>query len=127
MQNGTIDAQENPLSLIDSATLYEVQKYVNQTEHVRSWIYLAISEITWNKLSEADQKALLEAAKTAQKYEREVFLADETQLQKTLEEKGMTFVPVDQKAFAEKAKAAVLESAAKDIRPIIEKIFAEQP
>jgi len=127
LQNGTIDAQENPLSLIDSATLYEVQKYVNQTEHVRSWIYLAISEITWNKLSEADQKALLEAAKTAQKYEREVFLADETQLQKTLEEKGMTFVPVDQKAFAEKAKAAVLESAAKDIRPIIEKIFAEQP
>ena len=39
----------------------------------------------------------------------------------------MTFVAVDQKAFAEKAKAAVLENAAAEIRPIIEKIFAEQP
>ena len=127
VQNGTIEAQENPLSLIDSATLYEVQKFVNQTEHVRSWIYLAISEITWNNLAEADQKALLEAAQTAAKYEREVFLADEAQLQKSLESKGMTFVAVDQKAFAEKAKAAVLENAAAEIRPIIEKIFAEQP
>nr|WP_298640148.1 hypothetical protein [uncultured Cardiobacterium sp.] len=48
-------------------------------------------------------------------------------MQKTLEEKGMTFVPVDQKAFAEKAKTAVLENAGKDIRPIVEKIFADHP
>ena len=114
-------------SLQNGTTLYEVQKFVNQTEHVRSWIYLAISEITWNNLAEADQKALLEAAQTAAKYEREVFLADEAQLQKSLESKGMTFVAVDQKAFAEKAKAAVLENAAAEIRPIIEKIFAVQP
>ncbi|MDO4642643.1 MAG: TRAP transporter substrate-binding protein [Cardiobacteriaceae bacterium] len=127
LQNGTIDAQENPLSLIDSATLYEVQKYVNQTEHVRSWIYLAISEISWNKLSDADKQALLDAAKVAQKYEREIFLADEANLRKTLESKGMTFVEVDQKAFAEKAKQAVLDSASSEIKPIIEKIFAEQP
>lgn len=124
LQNGTIEAQENPLSLIDSATFYEVQKFVNQTEHVRSWIYLAISELTWQSLSEADQKALMEAAKAAQAHEREAFLADEERLQKALEEKGMTFVAVDQKAFAEKAKTAVLENASAEIKPIVEKIFA---
>lgn len=127
LQNGTIEAQENPLSLIESATLYEVQKYVNKTEHVRSWIYLAISEITWQKLSEADRNALLEAAKAAQAAEREAFLTDEERLQKSLEDKGMTFVDVDQAAFAAKAKTAVLENAAAEIRPIVEKIFAEQP
>ncbi len=51
LQNGTIDAQENPLALIKSASFFEVQKYVNKTEHVRSWIYLTISDITWKKLS----------------------------------------------------------------------------
>lgn len=125
LQNGTIEAQENPLSLIESASMFEVQKFVNKTEHVRAWIYLAISELTWQSLSEADQKALLEAAGAAQKAEREAFLADEERLEKSLTGKGMTFVEVDQKAFAEKAKAAVLDTASNDIKPVIEKIFSE--
>ena len=62
LQNGTIDAQENPLALIRSANFYEVQKYVNLTDHVRSWIYLTISEITWKKLSSEQQQAVMEAA-----------------------------------------------------------------
>lgn len=127
LQNGTIEAQENPLSLIESASMFEVQKFVNKTEHVRAWIYLAISELTWQSLSEADQKALLEAAGAAQKAEREAFLADEERLEKSLTEKGMTFVKVDQKAFAERAKAAVLDTASNDIKPVIEKIFSEAP
>ncbi|PTB99919.1 C4-dicarboxylate ABC transporter, partial [Thalassospira xiamenensis] len=40
LQAGTIDAQESPLALIDSAGFDEVQKFVNKSEHVRSWIYL---------------------------------------------------------------------------------------
>lgn len=123
LQNGTIEAQENPLSLIESASLFEVQKFVNKTEHVRSWIYLAISELTWQKLSDADKEALQKAAAAAQKAEREAFLADEARLEKALADKGMTFVDVDQKAFADKAKAAVLETASEDIKPIVEKIF----
>jgi TRAP-type transport system periplasmic protein len=62
LQNGTIEAQENPLALIKSANFNEVQSHINLTEHVRSWIYLTISELTWAKLSEADQKAVMEAA-----------------------------------------------------------------
>src|SRR5690554_2684981 len=95
LQNGTIDAQENPLALIASANFNEVQKYVNKTEHVRSWIYLTISELTWNKLSPEDQEAVMEAARRAQAYERELFLADEERLAKELQDKGMTFVEVD--------------------------------
>jgi tripartite ATP-independent transporter DctP family solute receptor len=125
LQAGTIDGQENPLALIDSASFNEVQKYVNKTEHVRSWIYLTISEITWNKLSDADKKAVMQAAKVAQKYERKLFLADEARLTKTLQEKGMTFVDVDKKAFAAKAKDAVLANVSDEIRPIVEKIFAQ--
>jgi tripartite ATP-independent transporter DctP family solute receptor len=125
LQNGTIDAQENPLALIKSASFFEVQKHVNLTEHERSWIYLALSEKTWSKLSEADQKAVLEAGMRAQKYERELFLADEQILVKDLQDKGMAFVEVDGAAFASKAKDAVLANVKPEIRPIVEQLFNE--
>jgi TRAP-type transport system periplasmic protein len=124
LQNGTIDAQENPLALIKSANFSEVQKYVNKTEHVRSWIYLTISEGAWAKLSEADQGNVMEAAKRAQAYERELFTAEETSLVTELETAGMTFVDVDTAAFAAAAKDAVLNSVSADIRPDVEALFA---
>lgn len=123
LQNGTIEGQENPLALFKSGGFYEVQKVMNKTEHVRSWIYLAISERTWNKLSEADQNALLEAAKRTQEYERELFLEDEAALVAEMEEKGVKFVEVDQEAFAEKARDAVISGLAVELRPLAEKIF----
>ncbi|MDG4718835.1 MULTISPECIES: TRAP transporter substrate-binding protein [Thalassospira] len=124
LQAGTIDAQENPLALIDSASFNEVQKFVNKTEHVRSWIYLTISEITWNKLSDADKDAVMEAAKRAQAFERDLFVADEERLTQELQAKGMTFVDVDTQAFAQKAKDAVLANVSDEIRPIVENLFA---
>ncbi len=123
LQNGTIGAQENPLALIKSANFFEVQKYVNKTEHVRSWIYLCISELTWSKLSDADKANVMEAAKRAQAYERELFKADEMKLVGELKAKGMTFVEVDGKAFASKAKDAVLANVKPEIRPIVEDLF----
>jgi tripartite ATP-independent transporter DctP family solute receptor len=126
LQNGTIDAQENPLALIKSASFFEVQKHVNLTEHVRSWIYLAIGEPSFAKLSPEDREAVQEAAKRAQAYERELFLADEEMLADELQAKGMTFVEVDKAAFAAQAKDAVLAGVTEEIRPVVEQIFAGQ-
>lgn len=126
LQNGTIDAQENPLALIESANFNEVQKFVNKTEHVRSWIYLTISELSWAKLSEADQQAVMQAAAAAQTLERELFLADEARLEKALTDKGMTFVDSDKAAFAAKAKDAVLANVSAEIKPVVEQLFAAQ-
>lgn len=125
LQAGTIDAQENPLALIDSASFDEVQKFVNKTEHVRSWIYLTISEITWGKLSDDDKAAVMEAASRAQAYERGLFAADEERLTRELQEKGMTFVEIDKEAFASKAKDAVLANVSDEIRPIVEDLFVK--
>ena len=123
LQNGTIEAQENPLALIRSASFNEVQSHVNLTEHVRGWIYLTLAESTWQKLSADDQAAVMKAAASAQAYERELFelsLADD---RKYLEEKGMTFVEVDQAAFAAKAKTAVYANVSDAILPTVEALF----
>ena len=125
LQNGTIDAQENPLALIKSANFNEVQDYVNQTQHVRSWIYLTLSDMAWQQMSEEDQAAVMEAAARAQDWEREQFLADEQELQAELEGLGMEFVEVDSAAFAAAAKEAVLNSVADEIRPDVEQLFAK--
>ncbi|HRW14406.1 MAG: TRAP transporter substrate-binding protein [Rhodobacteraceae bacterium] len=125
LQNGTIEAQENPLALIKSASFPEVQDYVNLTEHVRSWIYLTISELTWNNLSPEDQEAVLEAGRRTQAYERELFLADEAQLTEDLQAAGMEFVEVDQEAFAAQAKDAVLANVSDEIKPVVEQLFAQ--
>lgn len=125
LQNGTIEAQENPLALIRSASFYEVQSHVNLTDHVRSWIYLTIAESTWANLSDDDKAAVMEAAARAQAYERQLFeqsLADDRAF---LEEKGMTFVEVDAAAFQSAAKDAVLANVNDEIKPIVEGLFSQ--
>jgi tripartite ATP-independent transporter DctP family solute receptor len=124
LQNGTIDAQENPLSLIRSANFNEVQKFVNRTEHVRSWIYLAISERRFQSLSAADKEAVTEAAKRAQAYERTLFLEDERSLEDDLKARGMTFVESDQEAFAAKARPAAVANTRPEAKALLEQILA---
>jgi TRAP-type C4-dicarboxylate transport system substrate-binding protein len=123
LQSNVIDAQENPLALIKSASFFEVQKFVNKTEHVRSWIYLTLSEKTWSKLSEADKAAVTEAGKRAQAYERTLFLDESDKLVAELEAQGMTFVEVDGQAFASQAKDAVLKNVNVEISSIVKDLF----
>ncbi|WP_150522750.1 TRAP transporter substrate-binding protein [Roseibium sediminis] len=124
LQNGTIEAQENPLALIRSASFYEVQSHVNLTDHVRSWIYLTIAESTWNKLSDEDKAAVTEAAARAQAYERDLFTKSLQEDRAFLEEKGMIFVEVDAAAFQAAAKDAVLANVNDEIKPIVESLFS---
>lgn len=124
LQSGVIDGQENPLALIRSANFNEVQGYVNKTEHVRSWIYLTIAEVTWSKLSDADKAAVEKAAATAQEFERGLLNDSLAADQAYLESKGMEFVEVDGAAFQAAAKDAVLANVKPEIKDIVEGLFS---
>lgn len=124
LQNGTIEGQENPLALIKSASFFEVQKYVNRTDHVISWIYLVGGSKKLAKLPAEHQAAIKEAAKVAHDYERTLFLADEKKLEAELKEKGMTFVESDRAAFGAKARTAVDAVLAAEIKPLYAEILA---
>jgi tripartite ATP-independent transporter DctP family solute receptor len=71
IQQGAVGGQENPVDTIYSNKFYEVAPNLTLTNHVYSPLPLAISEKTWQKLSEADRKAMTEAAKIAGKFSRE--------------------------------------------------------
>ena len=105
LQQKVVDGQENPLSVIVSAKFNEVQKYLSLTNHQLFIQVLSISEKTWKKLSPEHQKILMEAAKEAQAYEREIAAKEETELIKTLKDKGMEINEIkDIAPFAEAAK-----------------------
>ncbi|MBK1839546.1 TRAP transporter substrate-binding protein [Azospirillum sp. YIM B02556] len=124
LQNDTIEAQENPLALIKSASFYEVQKYVNLTEHVISWIYLVGGSKKLGKLPAEQRAAIMEAAKAAQAAERKLFIEDEAKLAADLKAKGMEFIAVDKAAFAEKGRPAVVAALSPEIKPIYDEILA---
>lgn len=70
LQQGTIDAQENPLSIIDSNRLYEVQKYVSLTGHVFSPHIVVMNQEKFESLDPELQTALLKAFKAFETYQR---------------------------------------------------------
>jgi tripartite ATP-independent transporter DctP family solute receptor len=88
IQQGAVSGQENPVDTIYSNKFYEVAPNVTLTNHVYSPIPLAISEKTWQKLSPADQKAVMEAGKIAARFSRELIAGNDAKLLKEMESKG---------------------------------------
>ncbi|MDR1045374.1 MAG: TRAP transporter substrate-binding protein [Candidatus Adiutrix sp.] len=76
LSQGTIDGQENPFSVVYSAKLYEVQKYLSVTKHVYSPVIIMASEEWYQSLPEDLRKILDEEMAVAQKKARE--LAEKT-------------------------------------------------
>lgn len=68
LQQGTIDAQENPYETTVAARLYEQQNYVVETNHVPHLLTLIASDTFYNKLSDEDRAIVDEAAKLAEEY-----------------------------------------------------------
>ncbi|MBU3029159.1 TRAP transporter substrate-binding protein [Paracoccus marinaquae] len=62
LQQGAIDGQENPLSVIVSAKLNEVQKYLTLDGHVYSPAVILIAPSLWNGLDDAQKAAFDQAA-----------------------------------------------------------------
>jgi len=126
LQQGTIEAQENPYALIKAAGFSEVQKYLNVTSHVVSWTYPVIGEKQFQKFPEDLKKIFLECAADMQIYEHELFIENEKKVQQELKSKGMTFVIVDKDAFNEKCKDAIYNSLSPEMQEVYHQILAHR-
>jgi len=72
LQQGTVDAQENPLPIIDSNKLYEVQHYISLTGHQYSEQILLMNKELYDSLDDTCKKALEKGVETFKKVHREV-------------------------------------------------------
>ncbi len=71
LQQGTIDAQENPYENITSSKLYEQQDYVINTNHLPHLVSLIVSDEFFNSLTKEQQDIIIEASENAKVYARE--------------------------------------------------------
>ena len=126
LQQGTIEAQENPFALINNAGFAEVQKYLNLTGHVISWVYPVIGEKQFQRLPPDLQKIFLLAADDMQAYEHRLFLENEKMVQDELKAKGMEFIEVDKDAFQEKCEAAIYNSLSPEMKKIYDQLKTEK-
>ncbi len=89
LQQGTIDAQENPLWVIWTYKLYEVQKYLTLTGHVYS-AHIDVANLSWfNSLPESEQKLIRESMLEAAHYERQWNRTNEAGFLAKLKKAGM--------------------------------------
>ncbi|MDH6166409.1 tripartite ATP-independent transporter DctP family solute receptor [Variovorax boronicumulans] len=107
LQQGTVDGQENPIPVILASKFSQVQKHLSLTGHVYSPALLLLSPKVWNKLSDADKKVFVDAARKAAVAQRKKVNDDENNGIAQLEKDGMKVTKVvDGAAFREALKPA---------------------
>jgi len=85
-------AQENPLSVIHSTKLYEVQDHLTLWDYVYDPIVLCVNRRFWEGLPEGDRAVLRQCAREAMDYERRLVEEVDTVFAGKLAEKGMKVV-----------------------------------
>jgi tripartite ATP-independent transporter DctP family solute receptor len=99
LQNGTVDAQENPLPTIEAKKFFEVQKNISLTGHIVDSLLTVVSGSTWGKLSDADKKIFTDVmVEAADKASRDI-AASEVRLTEEFKKKGINVITVDKNAF----------------------------
>jgi len=111
LQNGTVDAQENPLTTIEAKKFYEVQKHIVLTGHIVDHLATIISKQLWAKLSDEDRKIFTEVAQEAAARASAEIQAKEKELLETFKQKGLTITEVNKDEFRDAVmKSVSLES-----------------
>ncbi len=107
LQQGTVDGQENPLSVILGNNLNQVQKFISMTRHVYSPAVIMAAPSMFNRLSAADQALFRQAAAAGSKAQRDKVSADEASGVEELRRRGMTVnTAVDTSKFVEALRPA---------------------
>jgi len=101
LQQGTVDAQENPLPTIRAKKFYEVQDYINLTGHITDALLTIVGGPTWGSLSEADRAALVGVLEEAADCATDQIIQQEEELVAWFEEQGVTVNEVDRTPFRE--------------------------
>ncbi|MEP6722563.1 MAG: sialic acid TRAP transporter substrate-binding protein SiaP [Variovorax sp.] len=101
LQNGTVDAQENPLPTIEAKKFFEVQKNISLTGHIVDSLLTVTSGQLWGKLSADEKKVFSDVMQeAAEKTGREI-IASEVRLVEEFKKKGNNVIVVDKNAFRE--------------------------
>jgi tripartite ATP-independent transporter DctP family solute receptor len=106
LQTKIVEGQENPLALIATAKLYEVQKYCSLTNHMWDGYWFLANRRAWERLPEDVRTIVAKNINGAGMKAREDTEKLNANLQTELAAKGLVFNQPDLKPFREKLRQA---------------------
>ncbi len=112
LDTGTVDGQENPLSIILNSKFYEVQGYLTTTRHVYNPTVVLIGRKAWDALNGEERQVLEEAARQTRDFQRAVSRARNDDALAQLKAKGMQITEFP---------AAELAKLRDKVKPVIDK------
>jgi TRAP-type transport system periplasmic protein len=106
LQTKVVDGQENPLAIISTAKLYEVQKYCSLTNHMWDGFWFLANRRAWEALPDDVRGIVAKHINTAGLKERDDVAKLNATLQQDLAAKGLAFNRPDPAPFRNKLRAA---------------------
>ncbi len=99
LQTKIVEGEENPLAVIQTAKLYEVQKYCSQTNHMWDGFWFLASGKTWARLPKDLQAVIAKHINAAALNERDDIRRLNNSLEVELKTKGLVFNTINPEAF----------------------------
>jgi tripartite ATP-independent transporter DctP family solute receptor len=111
LQNGTVEAQENPLTTIEAKKFYEVQKHIMMTGHIIDGLTTQVAPHVWSKLSEDEKKIFADVTLEAASRATDKIKKRESELVEEFKKKGLGVHAVNRQSFSDAVlKAKTVES-----------------
>ncbi|MCZ8261447.1 MAG: sialic acid TRAP transporter substrate-binding protein SiaP [Beijerinckiaceae bacterium] len=107
LQNGTVEAQENPLTTIEAKKFYEVQKHIVLTGHIVDHLNTIVAKGTWAKFSEEDKKTWVAISQEAAARATKQIQDSEKKLVQFFKDKGLTVTEIDRNDFLANVQKSV--------------------
>ena len=128
LQTKVIDSAEGGINTFYHNKFYDIVKYVADVRHTHQVIVLIMSKASWVKQDPATQKAIMEAAKFSEQWNRKFILDEDKNIQEQVKAKGVTITKPDATPFRQ-ATVSVYEEfyatpAGKDARKVVDHILS---
>ncbi len=107
LQNGTVDAQENPLPTIEAKKFFEVQKNIILTGHIADALLTVVSPSLMGRLTPAEQKLFTDISQEAAEKATQEIRKREGELVDEFKKKGINVITVDRAAFQQRVLQAI--------------------
>ena len=107
LQNGTVDAQENPLPTIEAKKFYEVQKHIILTGHIADALLTVVSPSMMGRLTPAEQKLFADISQEAAEKATQEIRKREGELVDEFRKKGVNIITVDRNEFQQRVLKAI--------------------
>lgn len=120
LETGTFDAQEHPINVTWSSKFYEVQKHLTVSNHVYSPLVVAMNKAKFDSLPANYQKIVVDAAREAATYQRNLNAQNAAKVVADLKKSGMQVIEnVDMAPFQKIVSAEIAKTFAEKNGPAL--------